>query len=136
MTQRMQESNIQEGKWERKLSEKTKVRLQSYHTALNSPKSLQAIHVVFRARIGHKPGRIYQNDLLEPPNMWAELQNHKHKEGFIKAAEKEYRDLTQRNMFRKVNQPKNARILLIRWVFVYKFDTDGYLIKYKVRICV
>jgi hypothetical protein len=24
----------------------------------------------------------------------------------------------------------------VRWVFVYKFDTDGYLKKYKARLCI
>ena len=99
----MRASNIQEGKREWKPSEKAKAQLQSYHAALNSPESLQAVHAAFGARIGHKPGRIHQSDLLEPLNTWAELQNHKHKEGFTRAAEKEYGDLTQRNTFRKVD---------------------------------
>ena len=132
----MRESNIQEGKRERKPSEKAKARLQSYYAALNSPESLQAVHAAFGAGIDYKPGRIHQNELPEPPNTWAELQNHKHKEGFTKAAEKEYSDLTRRNTFQKVDRPKNARILPIRWIFIYKFDTDGYLVKYKARICV
>ena len=29
-----------------------------------------------------------------------------------------------------------VQILLLLWVFTYKFDTDGYLFKFKARICV
>jgi len=67
-TQGMRESNIQEGKRERKPSEKAKARLQSYHAALSSPERLQAVHAAFRAGIGHKPGKIHQNDPPELPN--------------------------------------------------------------------
>lgn len=58
-TQGMQESNIQEGKRERKLSEKAKARLQTYYAALSSLESLQAVHTAFGAGIGHKPSRIH-----------------------------------------------------------------------------
>ncbi len=39
----------------------------------------------------------------------------------------------------KVYQKKeatNKQILLLKWVFKYKFDSDGYLQKLKARLCV
>jgi Reverse transcriptase (RNA-dependent DNA polymerase) len=32
--------------------------------------------------------------------------------------------------------PCNVKVLPVRWVFVYKFDTDRYFEKFKVRLCV
>jgi Reverse transcriptase (RNA-dependent DNA polymerase) len=31
---------------------------------------------------------------------------------------------------------QTTAILPLKWIFIYKFDSDGYLLKYKVRICV
>ena len=49
--------------------------------------------------------------------------------GFLKAIEKEYNDLKRRGTFKTV--PKvaaaNEQILPLKWVFKYKFDSDGYL---------
>src|SRR3954451_21726422 len=51
---------------------------------------------------------------------------------------KEYHDIKQQGTFQKVarQQAKGGQILPLIWVFKYKFDSDGYLIKYKARICV
>src|SRR5437667_8844450 len=32
--------------------------------------------------------------------------------------------------------PCNSKVLPVRWVFIYKFNTDGYLEKFKSRLCV
>jgi len=38
--------------------------------------------------------------------------------------------------FKEVEKPSGKQILPLLWVFTYKFDTDGYLTKFKARICV
>src|SRR5438876_2823809 len=35
-----------------------------------------------------------------------------------------------------MERPCNSKVLPVRWVFVYKFDTDGYLEKFKSHLCV
>ena len=35
-----------------------------------------------------------------------------------------------------ISQIASQTVLPLLWVFTYKFDTDGYLLKYKARICV
>ena len=54
----------------------------------------------------------------------------------MQAAEKEYGDLFWCKTFEKVERPQNARVLPVQWVFVYKFDTDRYLKKFKARLCI
>jgi hypothetical protein len=126
--------NIQVQRRVRKPSEKA--RQQAYHAALDNPQDLRACYAAFGNGTLYRPDKIHRNDLPDPPNTWFELQTHPQKEGFIQAAKKEYGDLFQRNTFTKMERPTNIRVLPVRWVFVYKFDTDGYLEKYKSRLCV
>jgi hypothetical protein len=53
----------------------------------------------------------------------------------MSAAVKEYRELCEKMTFRAVDRPKGGQIIPLMWTFVYKFDTEGYLTKYKARIC-
>ena len=57
-------------------------------------------------------------------------------EGFKAAIEKEIRDLENYETWEIVETSISQKPLLLKWVFTYKFDTDGYLEKYKARICV
>ena len=52
--------------------------------------------------------------------------------------EKEYNDLKRRGIFKIVLKAKagNDQILLLKWVFKYKLDSDGYLQKLKAKLCV
>jgi len=52
--------------------------------------------------------------------------------------EKEYNDLKRRGIFETVlkEEATNDQILPLKWVFKYKFDSDGYLQKLKARLCV
>ena len=47
--------------------------------------------------------------------------------------EKEYNDLKRRETFKTVPKAEasNKQILPLKWVFKYKFDSDGYLQKLK-----
>ncbi|TAQ86812.1 hypothetical protein B7494_g4882 [Chlorociboria aeruginascens] len=85
-----------------------------------------------------KEPRLHQKDLPRPPKGWKELSKHPHSEGFTAAARKEYNTLTEKDTFqiidRSMAQP--IRPLPTMWVFTYKFDADGFLIKYKARLVV
>jgi hypothetical protein len=52
--------------------------------------------------------------------------------------EKEYNNLKRRGIFKIVlkEEVSNEQILPLKWVFKYKFDSDGYLQKLKARLCV
>ena len=64
------------------------------------------------------------------------MLKHPHSQGFQAAAEKEFRFLIGRNTFKPVEYPSGKQILPLMWVFTYKFDKDGYLSKYKARLCI
>ena len=52
--------------------------------------------------------------------------------------EKEYNNLKRRKTFKIVPkaEARNEQILPLKWVFKYKFDSDGYLQKLKARLYV
>jgi hypothetical protein len=114
------------------IAERTRHRRQAYMTALQEPEKLDAYLSAFT--IGLR--RVHREQLPPPPRSWKELLKHPQREGFRAAAEKEYRDLERRQTFRLVPRTTNLKLLPLMWVFTYKFDTDGYLAKYKARLCV
>lgn len=85
-----------------------------------------------------KPIQRYRDDLLSAPNGWKEMMKHPMAEGFLAACAKEIRLLQEKSTFTVTNRLKDVskQILPLRWVFTYKFDQDGYLLKLKARICV
>ncbi|KAF7568826.1 hypothetical protein PtrM4_134390 [Pyrenophora tritici-repentis] len=68
------------------------------------------------------PTRIHRDNLPSPPHHWKELKHHPHRKQFEAAAYTEFTD--------------KADAVPLMWVFTYKFDEDGYLLKYKARIVV
>ena len=63
-----------------------------------------------------------------------------HKEGFIRAMQQEMETVKRKHTFEKITwsdfDAQNNEVLPLLWVFKYKLDSEGYLAKYKARICV
>lgn len=85
-----------------------------------------------------KPLQRHRDDLPPAPDGWKNMIKHPMAEGFLAACAKEIRSLKEKSTFTVTNRPKDrsTQILPLRWVFTYKFDQDGYLLKLKARICV
>ena len=73
---------------------------------------------------------IHRTALPPPPLNWKELIKHPKAEEFKLAAAKEMQDIEKRNTWRVINSTDidySIKLLLLKWVFTYKFNTDGYL---------
>lgn len=68
------------------------------------------------------------------------MLQHPHAQGFLQAVKLETDTLQQRQTWKLVPRSTatiaNKRAIPLTWVFKYKFDTEGYLVKYKARLCV
>jgi hypothetical protein len=65
------------------------------------------------------------------------MESHPFADGFKSAAQKEIDDLVKRDTWKYVDHTKTtSRPLPLKWVFTYKFDTNGFLDKFKARLCV
>jgi hypothetical protein len=135
------EENIIEGKRTRR------PRVYAGFTAEEWVDGLQRYHSVFSAfaagmergliPLSNEPKkRLHRNEMPPPPENWKAMQKHPLKELFQAAAELEHIALVARGTFKKVWRPTGKQIIPLKWVFTYKFDQDGYLIKAKARICV
>jgi hypothetical protein len=65
------------------------------------------------------------------------MLKHPYATEFKQAAQSEYDALVKRSTFTPILRSTiQTNVLPLLWVFPYKFDTDGYLLKFKARICV
>ncbi|EDN09852.1 predicted protein [Histoplasma mississippiense (nom. inval.)] len=84
-----------------------------------------------------EPFKIHRSQLPDPPQHWNDVNKHPYRDEWINAAKWEWDSITQQNTYEIVNRPsKDTPVIPLRWVFIYKFDDDGYLTKFKARICV
>jgi hypothetical protein len=60
-----------------------------------------------------------------------------HQSGFQAAANLEYTNLTRQGTFETVSEDSaKGFVIPTKWVFTYKFDKEGYLVKYKAWLVV
>ena len=79
--------------------------------------------------------KLHRDQLPPPPRNWKELQGHQYEEEFAAAAQKEYTDLQNRGTFQVVDETIHIKTVPVIWVFTYKTDTNGYLTRFKARLC-
>ena len=113
------------------------LRIQAHFTGLSNVHDESGFHAAFSTAIHTaKKARLHRDMMPPPPKTWRDLNKHPYKAEFIKAAEREYKSLQDMHTFTEVEKPKDKQILPLLWVYTYKFDTDGYVTKFKARICV
>ncbi len=114
---------------------KPTARAQGYAAALIQAHSdrIPQFYSAFSAGISQ---RSHRDQLPPPPASWRALTKHSHAEGFRQAAKLEYEALKSKDTFRIIKQSPQSKPLPLKWHFTYKFDQEGYLMKYKARICV
>lgn len=77
-----------------------------------------------------------QTDLQAPPQHWGEVLRHPEREGFQLGAQAEINQLEAKGTYEVVDRPTNKQVIPLKWVFTYKTDAYGYLVRHKARICV
>ena len=125
--------NIKTGKRARK---PTAFTINRAYTGTNDDYS-RIYHSAFTAGTTLQLERLYSRDLPPVPKTYKELSHYTYSDGFKQAARKEWQTLYDQDTFK---QYAVAGILLfilpLMWVFTYKLNEDGYLLKYKVRLVV
>ncbi|EDN97519.1 hypothetical protein SS1G_12370 [Sclerotinia sclerotiorum 1980 UF-70] len=112
-------------------------RKEHHAAALSSLPQLSSYFAAFAiGRSKLRTPRLHQNDLPPPPRFYHELVQHPYAREFQKACEDEINALKERKTFEYIDiSTRGQKPLPLLWVFTYKFDQDGYLIKFKARIC-
>lgn len=109
-----------------------------YAFAAMIQQSSEAISLASELRTKRDPTQIHCDNLPPPPRHWNELKHHPHGKQFTAAASTEFSKCWSKGTFARpditVSYIDDAVPLM--WVFTYKFDQDGYLLKYKARLVV
>ncbi|KAJ5642646.1 hypothetical protein N7490_006646 [Penicillium lividum] len=81
--------------------------------------------------------RQHRDDLPPPPQRFRDVWKHPLSEEFSRAMRVELDGLQAKETYKVVEKPKDRgiQVLPLMWVYAYKFDQDGFLIKCKARIC-
>jgi hypothetical protein len=82
--------------------------------------------------------RIHISTLLLSSAYWRAMLKHSHEDEFRKIAQIEFDAIDDQNTWEIMNkqQAENQKIISLKWVFIYKNDSNDYLIKYKARIVI
>jgi len=109
------------------------------HTVIHDEEPPAMLAAFAAGLYAEKPeSRRHRDDLPPLPKHWKDVINHPFQEGFMAAMRKELDSLRQKQTYEVTDYPRDRsnQVLPLLWVFAYKFDQDGYLIKLKARICV
>ncbi|KNG52825.1 reverse transcriptase rna-dependent dna [Stemphylium lycopersici] len=111
--------------------------IEYYAFAAMMQQSHEAISLASQPGIKCDPTRIHRDDLPPPPRHWKELKHHTHGKQFEAAAVTEFDSCWKKGTFASLDiTAENTDAVPLIWVFTYKFDEDGYLLKYKARLVV
>lgn len=86
--------------------------------------------------------RFHYSALPPEPRLYQDVMKlpAPHRQGFIAAMQREITDVKRKDTYRRMAwkdfNAQDNEVLPLLWVFKYKLDNDGYLTKYKARICV
>ena len=137
---------------------KTKNRQQAYSSALENTiqGQLGAFHMAFSAFATansyhnldqfSKPEaknamipKLHRDSLPPEPRYYHQMLKHPHAEGFKQAMDTEIKALLVKETWKEVPSDSASKIkktaIPTTWVFKYKFDEQGYLTKYRARLC-
>jgi hypothetical protein len=133
ITSNIDTANIIEGGRTRRSTRRT-----AYLAELNAPPhDLLGYRSAFATalHLGKEEVRLHRDQLPDPPSNWKEMLKHAFREQWLEGTKLEYDTLLKLNTFRTVPFPEDAQVIPVMWTFVYKFDTDGFLVKFKARMC-
>ncbi len=67
---------------------------------------------------------------------WRVMLRHSHAEKFIKAAQMKYDVIETKKTWKIVDKRNDYKLISLKWIFIYKFDSNDFLFKYKARIVI
>jgi hypothetical protein len=64
------------------------------------------------------------------------MLRHLHAEEFLKAAQMKYNVIEMKRTWKIVDKRDDYKLISLKWVFIYKSDSNDFLFKYKARIVI
>jgi hypothetical protein len=67
---------------------------------------------------------------------WRIMLRHLHIEEILKAAQMKYNVIKTKKKWKIVDKRDDYKLISLKWIFIYKFDSNDFLVKYKTRIVI
>jgi hypothetical protein len=80
--------------------------------------------------------KFHINNLSKSSLHWRAILRHSHAEEFIKVAQMKYDVIETKKMWKIVDKRDDYKLISLKWIFIYKFDSNDFLFKYKARIVI
>jgi hypothetical protein len=80
--------------------------------------------------------KFHINNLSKSLLHWRAMLRHSHAEKFIKAAQMKYNVIEMKRTWKIVDKRDDYKLISLKWIFIYKSDSNDFLFKYKARIVI
>ncbi len=114
------------------INEKMK-KLLVFHTTLMIVFNTKAIKFEIKTISSFK---FHINNLLKSSFHWKIMLRHSHIEKFIKTAQMKYDVIEMKKTWKIVDKRDDYKLISLKWIFIYKSDSNDFLFKYKARIAI
>jgi hypothetical protein len=76
------------------------------------------------------------NNLSKSSLHWKVMLRHLHAEKFLKIAQMKYDVIETKKTWKIVDKRDDYKLISLKWIFIYKFKSNDFLFKYKIRIVI
>jgi hypothetical protein len=80
--------------------------------------------------------KFHINTLSKSLLHWKLMLRHSHAEKFLKTAQMKYDVIKTKKIWKIIDKKNDYKLIFLKWIFIYKFDFDDFLFKYKARIVI
>jgi hypothetical protein len=80
--------------------------------------------------------KFHINNLSKSSFHWRVMLRHSHAEKFLKAAQMKYDVIEMKKTWKIVDKQNDYKLISLKWIFIYKSDSNDFLSKYKTRIVI
>ncbi len=114
------------------ISEKMK-KILVFHTTLMIVFNTKASKLEIKTTSSFK---FHISNLSKSSLHWRIMLRHSHVEEFIKVAQMKYNVIETKKTWKIVDKRDDYKLISLKWVFIYKSDSNDFLFKYKARIMI
>ncbi len=114
------------------ISEKRK-KILVFHTALMIVFNTKTTKLEIKTTSSSK---FHISNLSKSSLHWRTMLQHSHAEKFIKAAQMKYDVIETKKTWKIVDKRNDYKLISLKWIFIYKSDSNDFLFKYKARIVI
>jgi hypothetical protein len=80
--------------------------------------------------------KFHINNLSKSSLHWRIMLRHSHAEEFLKVAQMKYNVIETKKTWKIVDKRDDYKLISLKWIFIYKSDSNDFFFKYKVRIVI